>query len=90
MAWTRLEKFMHLTLREHGLNEPWTGSRLTKQLDNLDLGPHFIEVANNLRRLRNQVTHDRNTNVSTKGALDYIDAAERLADALVIAQRRRP
>lgn len=44
------------------------------------LSSHFIGVANDLRRLRNAVAHG-GMNVTIAGALDYIDAAEQLANS---------
>jgi hypothetical protein len=89
-AWRRVEQFMHVALRTHEKNQPQTHYlALNRQLNEIGLGPHFVRVAKELRRLRNSVTHGQ-SEITPAGALDYIDAAERLADALVMLQRRQP
>lgn len=89
-AWRRVEQFMHLALRAREINERWPNATvILRQLQELGLGPHFVRVADELRRLRNSVVHSRDANISIAGALDYIDAAERLSDALMMFQARR-
>jgi hypothetical protein len=86
-AWRRIEQFMHLALRNLGQIERWpNATSMLNQLQEVGLGPHFVRVADELRRLRNSVVHGGDVEVSSAGALDYIDAAERLADALVMLQ----
>lgn len=86
-AWRRIEQFMHLALRNYGQVERWSNATsMLKQLQEIGLGPHFIRVAEELRQLRNSVTHGGDIEITPAGALDYIDAAERLADALVMLQ----
>jgi hypothetical protein len=89
-AWRRVEQFMHLALRAGQINQRWSNAMVLRgQLQELGLGSHFVRVADELRRLRNSVAHrSRDVNISAAGALDYVDAAERLSDALVMLQAR--
>jgi hypothetical protein len=90
-AWRRIEQFAHVALRAFGQVERWsTSTTMLKQLQEVGLGAHFLRVADELRRLRNSVAHGGTVEITPAGALDYIDAAERLADALVMLQIERP
>jgi hypothetical protein len=50
------------------------------------LSPEFVPVAHQLKALRDAVAHD-GVEISAKGALSFITAAERLADALLKLRR---
>ena len=91
-AWGRVEQFMRLTLSSYGQVEQrrWTTTSMVTQLQEVGLGPHFARVAEELRRLRNSAAHGGDIEITPAGALDYLDAAERLADALVMIQAKRP
>lgn len=84
-AWRRIEQFANVLLHEFGQVERWSSSTaMLKQLQAMGLAQHFVQVADELRRLRNSAVHGGGVEITSAGALDYIDAAERLADALVI------
>lgn len=89
-AWRRIEQFSHVLLSYSGQTEPWrTPATMLRQLQEAGLTAHFVRVALQLRRLRNSVVHGGGAEVTTTGALDYIDAAERLADALAVLYATR-
>ena len=84
-AWRRIEQFAHLVIRESGQAERWSSpTSMLKQLREAGLPPHFVQIADDLRRLRNSAAHGGDIRITSAGALDYIDAAERLADAMAI------
>jgi hypothetical protein len=91
VTWALIEKSMHEALSEFINIDRQPSSVMVGQLQRIGLGSQFARATDELRRIRNIVAHGTGGQISSTGALDYIDAAERAAGCLsaFVTQKRR-
>lgn len=86
LAYSELEKVARAAMTISEVERPQARRNLTSIVNSLTqsgLSVEFVQVARELAHLRNRVAHGSGDQVSTAGALDFIAACERLAEALI-------